>query len=62
MKREYESKTETLTLVNHERGLRRCVNITYPRDWDCEKLNVFVQYFHDMHVRKPSLGITIICL
>lgn len=53
LKREYESKTETLTLVNYKRDLFRCVNITYPRDWDCDKLDVFIQVFHDMHVRKP---------
>ena len=52
LKREYESKTETLVLINYKRDLRRCVNITYPRDWDCEKLDVFIQNFHDVHVRK----------
>lgn len=53
LKRKYESKTETLILINYKRDLRRCVNITYPRDWDCEKLDTFIQSFHDIHVRKP---------
>lgn len=53
LKRKYESKTETLVLINYKRDLRRCVNITYPRDWDCEKLDVFIQNFHDVNVRKP---------
>ena len=38
LKREYESKTETFVLINYKRDLRRCVHITYPRDWDCESL------------------------
>lgn len=53
IKRDYESKTETLVLINYKRGLQRCVNITYPRDWDCDKLDIFIQMFHDIHVRKP---------
>lgn len=53
LKRKYESKTETFVLINYKRDLRRCVNITYPRDWDCEKLDVFIQNFHDVNVRKP---------
>lgn len=55
LKREYQSKTEPLTLVNYERDLHRCVNITYPRDWDRNKLDAFIQTFHDMHVRKPFI-------
>lgn len=53
LKRKYEYKTETFVLINYKRDLRRCVNITYPRDWDCEKLDVFIQNFHDVNVRKP---------
>ena len=53
LKRKYESKTETFVLINYKIDLRRCVNITYPRDWDCEKLDVFIHNFHDVNVRKP---------
>ena len=53
LKRKYESKTETLILINYKRDLRRCVNITYPRDWDCEKLEKKNHLFFDILVRKP---------
>lgn len=53
LKREFKSKTETLVLVSYKRDLHRCVNITYPRDWDCDKLDTFLNEFHDIHVRKP---------
>lgn len=53
LKRDYESKTETLVVVSYKKDLHRCVNITYPRSWDCDKLDTFVNTFHDIHVRKP---------
>ena len=53
LKRKFESKTETLVLVSNKGDLQRCVNVTYPRDWDCDKLDTFLNTFHDIHVRKP---------
>lgn len=53
LKRDYKSKTESLVLVNYDRDIQRMVNITYPKDWDCEKLNFHIQQSHDAHVRRP---------
>lgn len=51
IKRDYKPKSTFDVLINYKRGLQRLVKFTYPKEWDIDELDLYINSHSEFHVR-----------